>query len=319
MDKSRLVDIKNNAVDINSRLPTLLLVDDVEVNLQFLIGYFKKGYNLPVARNGESAWALIQSWPDLIDAVLLDRMMPDIMGDEVLKRIKNEKDLKHIPVIFQSAKTSDSDIDEGLALGADYYFTKPYNRQQVTATVNAAVKQYRFFKNLSKNLHNTQQILNTLSHIKEGIFTFRTIQEAGQMSLLLSNIHPEPIKILYGLIELNTNAVEHGIAQISYEEKSELNSKGTWNQEVERRLDLQENQEKKATIKVEVIFDKSGQKTIRFQIQDPGDGFDHKKYRTISEDRLFDSHGRGVVISVSSFDELIYNEKGNMVTAVIKC
>ena len=82
---------------------------------------------------------------------------------------------------------------------------------------------------------------------------------------------------------------------------------------------LPEHREKMASIKVEVISDENRKNAIHFQIEDPGEGFNHKKYKTIDEDRLFDNHGRGIAVGATlAFDKLLYNDKGNIVTAIVK-
>jgi len=321
MDKTKLVDADNEPVKIIPLRPTILLVDDESVNLDLLNDIFEDDYNLPVAHDGESAWRLVQEYSDLFDAVLLDRMMPGILGDEVLGRMKKDNSLKQIPVVFQSAKSSIADIRTGLLLGADFYITKPYDRKRLISSVAAAVEKHRTIKHLSDNLEETKKLLTTLALINEGRINlfFRTVDEANRLALLLANIHPDPMRIIPGLLDLLVNAVEHGIVQISYDEKTELNNKGTWTKEVNRRLNLPEHQDKKAKIRVDVLLNEAGEKSIQFQIEDPGEGFDHEKYRAVSEERMFDNHGKGIAMTVMIFDKLVFNGKGNVVTAFINC
>ena len=70
------------------------------------------------------------------DLVILDIMMPDVDGYEVFRFLKGSSRTRSIPVIFLTAKSSPEDVEHGLALGADYYITKPFSgsdlRQKVT-------------------------------------------------------------------------------------------------------------------------------------------------------------------------------------------
>ena len=62
-----------------------------------------------------------------IDAVILDIMMPDVDGYEVLRHIRSTPSTATLPVIFLTAKSTPADIEKGLALGANYYITKPFS------------------------------------------------------------------------------------------------------------------------------------------------------------------------------------------------
>jgi DNA-binding response OmpR family regulator len=91
------------------------------------------GYDVKVARNGEEALALVESFsPDL---VLLDVMMPRIGGYEVCRRMRERSDWKHIKIIMLSAKGRELEVTKGLAIGADAYVTKPFATQELLETV----------------------------------------------------------------------------------------------------------------------------------------------------------------------------------------
>lgn len=114
----------------------ILVVDDdpyILMSLEFLMK--KAGYTVMIARNGNEALSGIKDHqPDLI---LLDIMMPDVDGYSICKHVKSKKDLKHIHVIFLSAKTKESDIKKGLDLGASLYITKPFSTRDLMKQVNS--------------------------------------------------------------------------------------------------------------------------------------------------------------------------------------
>jgi len=114
--------------------PTLLVVDDTPINLSLMNELLRDDYRLLVANGGERALKLLEggSHPDLI---LLDIMMPDIDGYEVLRRIKRNPETRHIPVIFLTAKTEIDDETLGLQLGAVDYITKPISPPIVKARI----------------------------------------------------------------------------------------------------------------------------------------------------------------------------------------
>ncbi|HXH95639.1 MAG TPA: response regulator, partial [Gaiellaceae bacterium] len=65
------------------------------------------------------------------DAVILDIMMPDVDGYEVLRSIRSTPVTATLPVIFLTAKSSPADVEKGLALGANHYITKPFSGQDL--------------------------------------------------------------------------------------------------------------------------------------------------------------------------------------------
>lgn len=321
MENRTLVSSDGTPIQIKSYLPTVLIAEDSELNVELLEEILKNEFNLPVAKNGEDAWHIIQTNADILDAILLDRMMPRLSGDEILERMKENVRLEAIPVIFQTARISHQDILEGMALGANYYVTKPYERDQLIATLRAAIREYHVYKKAKGALDSASQALEAFSFLTYGklSFSFHNLTQAQQISSLLANACEDPKRALLGLMELTTNAVEHGIAGIGYDEKTMLNINRSWYKEVQRRLSLPSNIHKYATITMEVHHTDNQIDYIQYQIEDPGNGFDHEKYRVIDQERVFDNHGRGIAMGAGLvFDELIYNEKGNQVTAIVK-
>lgn len=109
---------------------TILVVDDnfdiTEITKTILAS---RGYDVRVAHSGRDALAQIQAAPPAL--VILDVMMPDMSGLEVVEQIKDHPTMATIPVIMCTAKAQDSDFLEGYRCGADYYITKPFTAQQL--------------------------------------------------------------------------------------------------------------------------------------------------------------------------------------------
>lgn len=113
----------------------ILIVDD-EPNIVMALEYtFKKNnYEVFIARDGQEALDIVKSsFPDLI---ILDVMMPMVDGYATLEQIRKDENLKHTKVIFLSAKNKESDIEKGMALGADAYLTKPFSIKKVVDQVS---------------------------------------------------------------------------------------------------------------------------------------------------------------------------------------
>ena len=113
----------------------ILIVDD-EPNIVMSLEYtFKKNdFEVFIARDGIEALEILKvQSPDII---ILDVMMPMVDGYATLEQIKKDEKLQHCKVIFLSAKNKESDIEKGLALGADLYMTKPFSVKKMVEQVN---------------------------------------------------------------------------------------------------------------------------------------------------------------------------------------
>ena len=116
----------------------ILIVDDepsIVVPVQFLMQ--QQGYHVLVAEDGHDALDMIYKYqPDL---VLLDIMLPGIDGYEVCEIVRLNPKLRHVKIIFLTAKGREVEIAKGLALGADAYITKPFSNAELVAKVKTVL------------------------------------------------------------------------------------------------------------------------------------------------------------------------------------
>ena len=121
----------------------LLVVDDNDDNRYTLTRHLSRsGYaNLTTAADGREALALLHQRP--FDLVLLDIMMPGMNGYEVLEHLKNDPQLRHIPVIMISAVDEIESVIRCVELGADDYLSKPFNPTLLRARVGATLERKR--------------------------------------------------------------------------------------------------------------------------------------------------------------------------------
>ena len=120
----------------------VLIIEDNPVNAKLLSLFLSEaGFETIHAIDGHSGLEAVRT-PG-IGAVLLDRMMPDMDGLDVLQKIKLGKDSWNIPVIMLTAALSSKQIQEAKLVGAYDCLPKPYNREKIIVTLEAAIKSRR--------------------------------------------------------------------------------------------------------------------------------------------------------------------------------
>jgi DNA-binding response OmpR family regulator len=124
------------------RRDTVLVVDDTPETLGFLTDTLDHaGFTVLIATDGESALALVeQITPDL---VLMDAVMPGLDGFETCRRLKGEKLLSHLPVIFMTGLSETEHVVQGLAAGGVDYVTKPIVIDELLARIRVHLANAR--------------------------------------------------------------------------------------------------------------------------------------------------------------------------------
>ncbi|GEP83804.1 response regulator saeR (fragment 1) [Staphylococcus piscifermentans] len=126
----------------------ILLVDDEKDIVDICQTYFEyEGYTVTTASNGEEA---LQHLNDSIDLIVLDIMMPELNGYDVVKEMKQRQ--LDIPFIYLSAKTQEQDTIYALTLGADDYMTKPFSPRELVLRANNLLNRVRKCMNLQSSL-----------------------------------------------------------------------------------------------------------------------------------------------------------------------
>jgi len=126
-------------------MKSILIVDDEQHILELLkFNLRKEGYNTFEADSGVQALDILKN--NKVDLVILDIMMSDKDGYEVLKEIRFNRDTKNLPVILLSAKSEEIDKILGLELGADDYITKPFSVKELVVRVKALLRRVESLK-----------------------------------------------------------------------------------------------------------------------------------------------------------------------------
>lgn len=119
----------------------VLIIDD-EMHIVELLRFNLEtsGYKTIYSYDGFDGF--IKAKDEKPDLILLDWMLPNISGIEVLKKIRQDADLKKIPVIMLTAKNMEDDKVEGLEVGADDYITKPFSIKELLARITSVMRRY---------------------------------------------------------------------------------------------------------------------------------------------------------------------------------
>lgn len=121
----------------------LVVEDDADINNLIVKTLQKQNYKVRQAFSGSEAKLCLAM--EKFSLVLLDLMLPGVMGEELIKEIREKQ---HMPIIVISAKNSLEDKVNVLDLGADDYITKPFELEEILARVNSQLRRYRRFGNL---------------------------------------------------------------------------------------------------------------------------------------------------------------------------
>jgi adenylate cyclase len=120
----------------------VLVVDDDSVNRLLLSRSLEReGHRFATAENGRRALEMLRA--DSFDIVLLDVVMPDVDGFEVLAQMQEDGELRHIPVIMISALEDIESVVRGIELGAEDYLPKPFNPVLLRARINGCLTRKR--------------------------------------------------------------------------------------------------------------------------------------------------------------------------------
>ena len=132
---------------------TILIVDDNTDLLNFMVSSLQSEHHVLTATSGEEALAILNNEQITVDVVVSDVMMTGIDGLELTRRIKEDINLSHIPVILLTAKALEEDQLKGLQMGANDYITKPFNidilRLRIKAWMKLREKARQFFSSQS--------------------------------------------------------------------------------------------------------------------------------------------------------------------------
>ncbi|GEM_PF-86482 len=161
----RTMSTSENYVDLNGQEASLLVVDDKESNRDLLSRRLdRQGFHVEVAENGRQALNMVRTRH--YDLVLLDIIMPEMNGYQVLAEMKADRYLKHLPVIMISALDEIDSVVRCIEMGAEDYLQKPFNQVILKAKISASLERKRlrdreraFIKKLQIEQEKSEKLL----------------------------------------------------------------------------------------------------------------------------------------------------------------
>lgn len=288
---------------------TVFIVEDNKTNFMLLEDLLSnEGYQILNAWDGEEGLALLNEHKDHIDVVLLDLGLPKINGFEFLEKMNEDASYDNIPVIVQTADSSETALQKVTALGVYFFMTKPLDMFVCRTVVKNAIDDARKFEKALLKANRSELSIALMRH---GEFYFRTEEEALTLAASLSKICPSPRRQMLGLNELMINAIEHGNLGIDQNEKKQFIIDNCLAQEVERRLSSKQYGQRWACIEFTKYED-----GITFVITDQGDGFDWHSEIVLMSEKIMQPSRRGIALAHKvGFDHIEYQGKGNKVFA----
>lgn len=180
----------------------ILVVDDSKDNVIILRERLEnEGFEISTAYSGEEA--IKKTLTEIPDLILLDVMMPEMSGFEVCKRISGNEKTREIPIILLTALVEPKDIKEGFQAGAYDYIKKPFNKVELIARINSALR----FRETAKLILDIEKI-NTFAA------SVVTTNHEIKQPLTLINLSVAALKREVSKDELNKQSIEKRISII---------------------------------------------------------------------------------------------------------
>ncbi|WP_245413582.1 response regulator [Mangrovicella endophytica] len=291
--------------------PSVLLVDDDRAGLLAMEDQLMKlGYDVTTAVNGAEAFALMREDPSRADVVMTDRMMPILDGLGLTRRLKRERETKHIPVIILTGASEPDDVSAGIEAGAFYYLTKPPAEKLVASVLSSALQEVSRQSKLRADLKGHQSAFKTMQVMK---FRLRMPEEVEPAVSMLASMQDDPDRTIQGIYELVQNGVEHGVLRFGFDEKSRLLKEGLWQQALAERS--RDPRFANSWVEATAMRRDDG---IYVSVKDDGPGFDWRSFLTTDPSRSAAACGRGISRAANfSFDRLTFDQTGNQVVGFV--
>jgi hypothetical protein len=262
---------------------------------------------LDVCNNQNEFFKQLMRSPENYSTIIIS---PTKDNMNLLRQVSTCSKTKTIPVILEISNNMPvEEIDTYVRAGARYCLSETLEPEIVKSMLFTAISDRKRYLNIERDISAERSALI----MSDAVFKFQLLEDCQSLANLIAHACPNPKLAVIGIAEILINAVEHGNLGVSYVEKTKLQSTSNWSLEIERRINLPENKNKYVT----VSFQRS-KEYIKLHVKDEGHGFDWKKFQYLDSSRIYDSHGRGIIMAKNlAFDRLEYINNGNEVNCYI--
>ena len=195
----------------------ILVIDDLPENVFMLQDRLEsEGYEVVTAYEGKTGIAKATS--EIPDLILLDVMMPEMTGIEVCKILKQDPGTADIPIIIVTAKSGADDAKEGLEAGAFDYIKKPFEKVELVARINSALKLAEAHKQMveaEKRSTYAATVITTNHKIKQPLTLMSLSSAAIKRELNKETISKEAILNRLNYIETAINEIANILNQLN--------------------------------------------------------------------------------------------------------
>lgn len=208
--------------EVMSDKEKILIADDSAMNRAILAEMLGDGYEILEAENGRQAVAILQSATD-IDLLLLDIMMPEMDGFEVLAMMNKYHWIDEVPVIMISAENASSYVERAYDLGATDYISRPFDmavvRRRVINTLMLYAKQKRLVRLVAEQVYEKEKSNSTMINILSHIVEFRN----GESGMHVLHIQTATDILLHTLVQKTDTTIGSEILEkLPFQQESDL-------------------------------------------------------------------------------------------------
>ncbi|WP_085909828.1 ATP-binding protein [Kiloniella majae] len=297
---------------MNSKEPRILLIEPDELARNEILNFLiEKNYDVICSLEPDTILLDNSLKKDPVGLILIsDDYDRHLLSESSLVMGASKKLPQQIPAVVMTEIDSRKSPLELVVHNWFHTIKKPCDTDILYSVTCAAINQFNHVRSLLTEIETRSSAIGLIT---SGTFEFKTVDQARNLTTMLSLACPGADGIVIGLNELLHNAVEHGNLEIGYNLKTELLETSRLYDEIQNRLKMEPYN--KRVVKVSYTRNEN---EIVFVIEDEGKGFNWKKYLTIDDERIRSNHGRGIALAkMMAFTELNYNDKGNRVTARI--
>ncbi len=224
---------RNEEILLSRKSSKIMLIDDEEKLLLAIKRYLvTQGFQVIVCESGKAALRKLNN--EKIDLIVIDILMPDLNGYDLVKKLRTLPKLGHIPFIFLTAKGMTEDRIKGYKMGCKAYLGKPFDPEELVAIIDNVLCD-------KKNIQNILNVKNEIQQLRNDIYKFSALEEYKnftnrEINILLAVSNGLTNKDIANKLNVSVRNVENYISRLLHKTNSTnrvvlgnykgLNSKG---------------------------------------------------------------------------------------------